>query len=87
MIAGFAVIIAAGHLYCYLFLLFITCLIFSEITSLKRNYEREAKGIPLFKFLNWYFFLVFMFYFNGKVISAKLTKLVFSIKPLNLVIG
>lgn len=55
MIFGFLLIIAAGHLYCCLLVLFINICIFYEIISLKRNEHRDQK-LPFFFIINWYFF-------------------------------
>jgi len=75
MLLGFILVIAAGHFYVALIVLLLNIGIFKEIISLKRNYEKENK-IPLFSFINWYFFTVGVFFFYGKLFSSKLSRVV-----------
>ena len=71
MIVGFLLVIGAGQFYLILCVQLLNMLIFSELNSLKRNEEKEAK-IPMTKFINWYFFLVFNYFGLGKFVAFKL---------------
>jgi phosphatidate cytidylyltransferase len=75
MLLLFILIIFAGHFYVVCIVLLLNIGIFKEIISLKRNYEKENK-IPLFSFINWYFFSVAVFLFYGKLFSSKLSRVV-----------
>lgn len=75
MLVAFVFIMTLGHFYIACFILLMNVGIFNEILSLKRDYEKEVK-IPLFYLINWYFFFISVFFFYGKLFSAKLTRVV-----------
>jgi phosphatidate cytidylyltransferase len=71
MIVGFALVLSAGQFYSALLIVALSVLIFSEISGIKRNEEKEVK-IPMTKYINWYLFLAFNYYSLGRFIAAKL---------------
>eukprot|EP01017_Pseudomicrothorax_dubius_P044966 TRINITY_DN7690_c0_g4_i2.p1 TRINITY_DN7690_c0_g4~~TRINITY_DN7690_c0_g4_i2.p1 ORF type:complete len:375 (+),score=45.69 TRINITY_DN7690_c0_g4_i2:43-1167(+) len=75
LLVGFIVIIFAGHIYCAGLVLLITVGIFKEVLSLKRNHEKDSR-VPFSASLNYYFFGISVFFFYGRVIPHKLTRLV-----------
>ena len=56
---GFLLIITMGHLYCGIFVLWVSFLMYKEIISLKRNEEKDKKN--LFSWIDWYYFGIFAF--------------------------
>jgi len=71
MLAVFILVVAAGHLYLTGLVFFLSLGIFKEILQLKRRVEKE-KDIPLFRLLNWYFFLVTCFFLYGRWLRSRL---------------
>lgn len=61
MLFGFFLIVAAGPLYCVLFICLISILLFNELSNLKLREDKE-KEIPWFRLINWYFFAITMYY-------------------------
>lgn len=59
----------------FLILTFLPSGIFREIINIKRKLAREVK-IPSFIMVNWYFFLVGMFYFYGSFVTSNLQGMV-----------
>ncbi|KAL4465958.1 hypothetical protein ABPG74_004195 [Tetrahymena malaccensis] len=73
MLFFFILIIAAGAFYCALLITAITTGIFREIINLKRKTSREYR-IPYFNLVNWYFFIVGVFYFYGAFYTSKISE-------------
>lgn len=76
MLGGFFGIIAAGPLYTYVLILFISVFMFQELLRLKRRIDKERE-IPLFNLINWHFFLTALYMSIGITIKSKLPYLIF----------
>mmetsp|Transcript_42806 Transcript_42806/g.106927 ORF Transcript_42806/g.106927 Transcript_42806/m.106927 type:complete len:513 (+) Transcript_42806:1892-3430(+) len=68
LVSSFFCLLAAGHIYCTLFLLVATGGIYGEVIAIKRNVEKDKK-MPLFFFLRWYFFACTIFFVGAKWVS------------------
>lgn len=70
MLLVFGLVIAAGPIYCSLFVIFLISLIFAELIDLNRYRDRnmEIKG---YYFNAWFFFFISMYFFNIKVFKTK----------------
>jgi len=68
MIISFALIIAAGHMYCALLVLALMACMFHEIIQLKRNVEKDNR-IPGFYLIRWYFFSVTVFLLSKRFLA------------------
>ena len=62
MLAGFLLIILAGHFYCALLIIYISLASIREILLLKRDLNVETK-VGLSYTLSWYFTFVISFFF------------------------
>lgn len=56
MLVAFIIILALGHAYCAILVVFLLIFCFKELKALKRKKEFD-RHIPLFNVLNWYFFV------------------------------
>jgi phosphatidate cytidylyltransferase len=74
LIAGFILVILAGHLWCGILVVFISMGIYKEIIGLKRNVEKDRK-LPLFYGLRWFFYFVTLFYVLKRVLAEQLDRL------------
>lgn len=68
MISAFMLIIYLGNFYCVLLVFLIVSSIFSELMELSKKNEVSV----LSPFLNWYFFVITLYYFSVKILSKQL---------------
>jgi phosphatidate cytidylyltransferase len=67
MVAGFFLLLWAGHVYVALFVVFLQVVLFKELTSVRYDFVK-AKDVPLFRTLQWAWFTISMFYTYGQQI-------------------
>lgn len=70
MLVAFVLIMGAGQIYCCLLVLLMNLLVFKEVSSIKRDVERES-SIPLTPFVNWYFYIVLNWYCLGATVLSR----------------
>ena len=70
MVSGFILIITLGHLYCALFVLYITSRMYKEIISLKRKKEKDDRMV--FSYIDWYYFGVIAFFMIPKLFLRRI---------------
>jgi len=71
MLLAFIAIILAGHFYCSVFVLILSVGMVKEILSLKRDYEKDLQT-PFSQTVTWYWCVVAIIFFYGKLFSNKL---------------
>mmetsp|Transcript_14286 Transcript_14286/g.21153 ORF Transcript_14286/g.21153 Transcript_14286/m.21153 type:complete len:473 (+) Transcript_14286:73-1491(+) len=64
MMLAFGIIIWSGHLYVCMLVLFLQCMVFNEMVSVRYNLAKD-KAIPLFRTLQYGWFAIAVFYIYG----------------------
>ena len=83
MLGGFILIISFGHSYCVIMVVSLMILLFRELLNLKRDANRE-EPIPNFYKLNWYFFMLTLFFLIPRFLPAETKNQLFSDPTLGL---
>lgn len=70
MLVGFAIILASGQVYSSLLVFCLNVMVFLELSSLKRNEEKQV-NIPMTRYINWILFFLVNYYCLGEVLIYK----------------
>jgi len=72
MFLSFLFLIASGQFFVMLLVIAIKVGMFREVLALKRNREKDTR-IPLFRSLNWYFFVVCIYFTYGMILQHRIS--------------